>query len=91
MQLGCPVLCADTPALVEDVNLSGGHALTFEGDDPAAIAAALLELIRAPEQARMRADAARLLVVKAFDWNQTARGYLLTFADAAAKYPVSLN
>jgi glycosyltransferase involved in cell wall biosynthesis len=91
MQLGCPVLCSDTPALVEDVKLSGGQASLFEGDDPAAIAAALQELIRAPEQARLRADAARPLVVKAFDWNRTARGYLQTFAAVAAKYPVSLN
>ncbi len=84
LRLGCPAICADIPALAEDVGLVGGGAQLVDPLDPEELASAIRQAVE--EAAAQRAAAARAgaSVEEVFDWRRTARGYLAAFQAAAA-------
>jgi len=78
MARGVPVACSDRGSLGE---VTGGAAVTFDPEQPRAIAAAIERLLADPaERERLRvaghANAAR------FTWSETARGTLRTYEAA---------
>jgi glycosyltransferase involved in cell wall biosynthesis len=66
MACGCPVACSNAAALPETV---GDAALLFDPNDPQAIAAAVLDVLAAPEPWRERGIAR----AAEFSWDATAR------------------
>ena len=66
MSCGCPVVCSSAGALPEVV---GDAARLFDPYDPAAIAAAVRDVLAAPEEWSRRG----LERARAFSWNATAR------------------
>jgi len=56
MSLGCPVVCADAPALLE---VAGGAALSAPARDPEALAARCREVLRDPACRAQLCDAGR--------------------------------
>ncbi len=66
MACGCPVASSNAGALPEVV---GDAARLFDPDDPRAIAAAVLDVLAAPEEWRRRGIARAAL----FSWDATAR------------------
>jgi glycosyltransferase involved in cell wall biosynthesis len=68
MACGCPVACSDAASLPEVV---GAAARLFDPNDPEAIAAAVLEVLAAPDEWSVRGlERARL-----FSWEATARAH----------------
>ena len=68
MACGCPVACSAIPSLAE---VCGDAALTFDPEDPAAIAAAVAAVLDDPEPWRTRGTAR----AAAFTWERTAAAY----------------
>jgi glycosyltransferase involved in cell wall biosynthesis len=68
MACGCAVACSDVPALAE---VAGDAARTFAPNDAEAIAAAVRDLLRAPEPYRERG----LARAAAFTWERAAHEY----------------
>ncbi len=81
MACGAPVVCSDTPALVE---LAGGAALHSPVNDRGALADALLRVLRDPALA---ADlhARGLARAAAFSWRATASATLAVYETAARR------
>jgi glycosyltransferase involved in cell wall biosynthesis len=74
MACGCPVACSNAAALPETV---GAAARLFDPTDPRAIAAAVLEVLAAPEAwARRGLERAAL-----FSWDATTRGTDAVYAE----------
>jgi glycosyltransferase involved in cell wall biosynthesis len=68
MACGCPVACSDAGSLPEVV---GDAARLFDPEDPAAIAAAVEDVLAAPEEWSRRG----LERARAFSWDASARGH----------------
>jgi glycosyltransferase involved in cell wall biosynthesis len=68
MACGCPVACSDVGSLPE---VAGDAARLFDPDDPAAIAAAVEDVLAAPDEWSRRG----LERARAFSWDASARGH----------------
>ena len=68
MACGCPVACSDVASLPEVV---GDAARLFDPNEPEAIAAAVLDVLAAPEEWSARG----LERAKLFSWEATARAH----------------
>nr|MBA3843494.1 glycosyltransferase family 4 protein [Actinomycetota bacterium] len=76
MACGCPVACSSTGSLPE---VTGGAARLFDPEDPAAIAAGIEDVLRAPEEwSRLGLERAA-----SFSWDRTAREHDAVYAELA--------
>jgi glycosyltransferase involved in cell wall biosynthesis len=75
MQRGVPVACSDRSSLPE---VAGDAALTFDPEDPRAIAAAVEEILGDPAEAELMRAAGRAQAER-FTWAQTARRTLRVY------------
>jgi glycosyltransferase involved in cell wall biosynthesis len=75
MSRGVPVACSNRGALAE---VADDAALTFDPDDPAAIAAAIEKLVSDPAERTRLARAGRENAAR-FSWAETARGTLASY------------
>ena len=80
---GLPVIAGDIPPLREVVRegIDGLHA----ANEPAAIARAILELLRDPERARRMGEAGRARALTDFSWRAVARRYEAAYEAARAR------
>ena len=80
---GLPVIAGDIPPLHEVVRegVDGLHA----ANEPAAIARAILTLLRDPERARRMGEAGRERALARFSWPAVARRYEAAYAAATAR------
>jgi glycosyltransferase involved in cell wall biosynthesis len=78
MARGLPVACSDRGALAE---VAGGAALTFDPEQPHAIAAAIEELLADPAERLGRSRAGRENAAR-FTWSQAARKTFETYESA---------
>lgn len=80
---GLPVIAGDIPPLHEVVRegVDGLHA----ANDPAAIARAILTLLRDPERAHRMGEAGRERALAQFSWPAVARRYEAAYAAATAR------
>jgi glycosyltransferase involved in cell wall biosynthesis len=69
MQLGVPVITSNTGALPE---ICGDAAVQVDPDNSLALADALIELLKSPEQRAIRAEAGRRWAAR-YTWQRTAR------------------
>jgi glycosyltransferase involved in cell wall biosynthesis len=74
MACGCPVACSDEASLPEVV---GDAARLFDPRDPAAIAAAVEDVLAAPAEWSQRG----LRRARAFSWDETARAHERVYAE----------
>jgi glycosyltransferase involved in cell wall biosynthesis len=81
MSRGVPVACSDRGALAE---VAGAAALTFDPEDPRAIAAAIEKLISDEDERKRLARAGRENAAR-FSWAETARKTLASY-EAALEY-----
>lgn len=82
MAAGCPVI-GTTVGGTADVVVHGRTGLLVEPESPAALAAAVNELLDSPAKAEKMAALARRWVRRKFDWRQVAHRYADTLAQAA--------
>jgi len=83
MQAGCPAIVSAIPPLLEQNELLGGFARTFDPRDPGALADQIAWVLEHGEEARENARSAAERVREVYDWHKTARAYLATFAAVA--------
>lgn len=81
MRAGCPVICSQIPALIEEVGLVGNNAWMFDPSDPEELAQTIEQVLSHPEMTRERAERAAQLVTQVFSWRRTAEGYLSVFEE----------
>ncbi len=81
MACGCPVICSDIPALRE---ITAGAALLVRPEELESLAAALRQLMVAPELRGSLAGQG-LARARAFSWNRCARETLEVYRAAAAR------
>jgi glycosyltransferase involved in cell wall biosynthesis len=79
MACGCPVICSDTPALVEVTGGAGLHAAVGNAE-------ALAEAMRRLEEPGLRQQLIERSLARShdFDWDKTARATLAVYREAAA-------
>ena len=80
MSRGVPVACSNRGALAE---VADDAALTFDPEQPRAIAAAIEKLISDPSERTRLARAGRENAAR-FSWSETARGTLASYKSALA-------
>jgi glycosyltransferase involved in cell wall biosynthesis len=78
MRRGVPVACSDRSSLPE---VAGDAALYFDPESPAAVAAAIEEILGSPAEAELMRAAGRAQAER-FTWNATARGTLAVYERA---------
>jgi glycosyltransferase involved in cell wall biosynthesis len=78
MRRGVPVACSDRSSLPE---VAGDAALYFDPESPAAVAAAIEEILGSPGEAELMRAAGRAQAER-FTWNATARGTLAVYERA---------
>jgi glycosyltransferase involved in cell wall biosynthesis len=83
MRRGVPVVCSDRSSLPE---VAGDAALTFDPEDPRAIAAAIQEVLGNPAEAELMRAAGRARAER-FTWASTARGTIASYERAPASAP----
>jgi glycosyltransferase involved in cell wall biosynthesis len=83
MRRGVPVVCSDRSSLPE---VAGDAALTFDPEDPCAIAAAIEEVLGNPAEAELMRAAGRAQAER-FTWASTARGTIASYERALASAP----
>ena len=74
MACGTPLITTTGGALPEVVGPSGEAALTVPPNDPAALAVAILEVLRSPELRAKLSEGGRARVLKGFTWRIAAEG-----------------
>jgi glycosyltransferase involved in cell wall biosynthesis len=82
MAAGLPVVATDIPVFREYL-MPGRDALLVPPGDPAALAAAMTELVADDARGRRLADAGRLVAAR-FTWDDAARRHLRLYAEIAA-------
>jgi glycosyltransferase involved in cell wall biosynthesis len=80
MLAGCPTLLSAIPPFEEQNRLLGGIVPMFDHKDPKTLAVQLRRLLERPAEAADVARIAQSRVAQAYDWKNTARGYLEEFA-----------
>lgn len=80
MAAGLPFVAFDT---TETARLSGGAALLVPKGDVVALARALDDLLRAPDQRRLRGDLGQARVARVLAWEHQEKGYLRVFGELA--------
>jgi alpha-1,3-rhamnosyl/mannosyltransferase len=83
-QSGVPVAFSDIPPFVEQLEVLGVEAETFDPRDPESIADALARVLDDRETAFARAERSRAAIA-AYSWEIAARGYREAFEDAIAR------
>jgi len=78
MHLGVPVITSNTGALPETC---GDAAVQVDPDNPSALADALIELLKSPEQRAIRAEAGRRWAAR-YTWKRTARQTIEVYRSA---------
>jgi glycosyltransferase involved in cell wall biosynthesis len=81
MAAGLPIVASDFPQ-VREVVAASGAGLVVDTESPAAMAAAIRELLADPQSLRMRGAAGRRAVAENFNWGE-ASARLLALYDAA--------
>jgi polysaccharide biosynthesis protein PelF len=84
MMSGRAIVGADVGPVAETL---GDTGVLVPGDDPAALAAACLELLRAPARRRALGEAARRRALTCFTTDRVVRAYDALYADLAAPPP----
>jgi glycosyltransferase involved in cell wall biosynthesis len=82
MLAGCPIVCSRIPTILEDLELLGGGAETFEPTDPTELASAIERQLDDPAGARERTRRAAARLPLVYDWRRMASGYLAVFGEA---------
>ena len=77
---GCPIIAGDVPA-VRDV-LGHGSRNTVYSQDKEALAAAIIDVLENPSEARSEAEILRGLLMERFDWCCVSSGYATLLAAA---------
>ena len=84
MAAGCS-LVGSAVGGIPDVMINGRTGLLVEPGAPAALAAAINQVLESPDQAARMGSLAQRWARRRFDWRQVARGYAGVLANAARK------
>lgn len=90
MGCGCPVIASDLPG-IRDVVTHGESGLLTSPGDPAALADAIVTLLRDPHLRAQFSTNARKLVLGRFDWEAIADRYRMILLDLSASSANSAN
>ena len=79
---GCPAVVGEVAGVHDLLGEQAGE-VAVDPSDPAALAAAIVAVLEAPERARARARALRQHIADKIDWNVIAAGYSRILSNAA--------